>query len=295
MCIFNRERIPKDILESSYAAVNSCKSHRLEDGIALLKSFDLISFTEDNCSFTMHRLVQLSTRHWLRECSLVDAAVHAIVHSLDSSFPQKGSHYGGILPEVWQSCRQLISHIEEVISLATQAEYVGESGDVFYRAAIFYATIGRYDKAIEVARRIWQAYAQQKGEHAKVTLEKATVLGRWLCDKGRCNEVNACWGKYISRGRKCPIRTKDGIGLLRHILAEYWLTRVKSTRRSRSLIQSSRLQNSLRTRKTRLFLRLGRAWLASTLTKGNMIKQFASILRLSKFMRQFMVGSTSEL
>jgi len=201
MSLFSREHIPQVTLGTSYAAMDQCKVERLEDSIALLRSFDLIGFTDDNISFRMHRLVQLSTRHWLRGQGLIGPAVHAVVQSLDSSFPRLQLFQHSTHQEL-QSSRQLLPHVEEIIALAPNAEYFCEYGDVFHRAADFYALAGRIDKFVEVKRAIWQAYVQEKGKFAKVTLQKASGLCGSLCAIGKYTEAQGMLRDVYSQGAK---------------------------------------------------------------------------------------------
>ncbi|KAK5100920.1 hypothetical protein LTR70_001042 [Exophiala xenobiotica] len=216
MSILNREHIPIDILEPSYAAIDQCKAARFEDSIAVLRSFDLIGFAEDEASFRMHRLVQLSTRHWLQIHELVDQGVHAVIQSLNQSFPQREPN-GYFHQDEVPLCQRLLPHVEEILGLAAPAEYVGVHGNIFWEAGDFYAMIGRRDKAVETQLKTWQAYVQVKGKHDKCSLEQAARLGFRL----------RCAGKDLEAERILRDVCGQGEELSCHNEPWYW----ESTRR----------------------------------------------------------------
>jgi len=201
MSVFNREHIPIGILEPSYAAIDECKADRFEDSIAVLRSFDLVGFAEDEASFRMHRLVQLSTRHWLQIHELVDRGVHAVIQSLNQSFPQHEPN-GYFHQDVVPLCQRLLPHIEEIVGLAAPAEYVGVHGGIFFEVVEFYALIGRHDKAAETQQKVWQAYVQMKGKHDIASLKQAARLGFRLHCAGKDLEAERILRDVCGQGEE---------------------------------------------------------------------------------------------
>ncbi|KAK5955635.1 hypothetical protein OHC33_003276 [Knufia fluminis] len=207
MSIFNREQIPQAILKASYAAMSLREAYKLEDGIALLRSFDLIGLANDEVSFRMHRLVQLSSRHWLRNRKLLERTTHAVIQNLDSSFPRVSPTELGFHCGLWPLCRRLLPHVEETFGLVGQVELAAgwKIDHLFHKIALFYAILGRYDKAVKVAWKVWQACIEVKGEHHRHTLASATSLGRFLHSADRnveaCHILNeiCCWATNTSR------------------------------------------------------------------------------------------------
>lgn len=146
----------------------------------MLRSFDLVAFAEDEASFRMHRLVQLSTRHWLQIHELLDQRVHAIIQSLRLSFSPLIDLETVLNRDVLSLRQRLLPHVEETLDIAPLAEYVGVDGDVFTALVTFLGVIGRSDKAAETQQKIWQAYVQMKGTHDPATLRQAARLGDCL-------------------------------------------------------------------------------------------------------------------
>ena len=200
MSILNREHIPIDILEPSYAAIDECTADRFEDSIAVLRSFDLVGFAEDEASFRMHRLVQLSTRHWLQIHELVDQRVHAVIQSLNQSFPQRPLN--GDFHQDVPLCQRLLPHVEEILGLAAPAEYVGVQGNIFLLAKMFYALVGRLDKALVTQQKIWQAHVQVKGKHNKATVQRAAELGLRLRVAGKHPEAQRILRDVCEQGEE---------------------------------------------------------------------------------------------
>ncbi|KAJ5655131.1 hypothetical protein N7507_007081 [Penicillium longicatenatum] len=79
-----------------------------EDDIATLRSFSFISIRENGTSFTMHRLVQLTTRAWLKCHGEIERWKNKFISNMHSEFPS--GRY-----ENWEKCRSLYPHVRSAI------------------------------------------------------------------------------------------------------------------------------------------------------------------------------------
>ncbi|KAJ5660390.1 hypothetical protein N7507_006841 [Penicillium longicatenatum] len=109
-----------------------------EDDIAMLRDYSFINVSENGTMFTMHRLVQLTTRAWLKSHGKLDQWREKFISILCEEFPNP--QY-----ENWMTCQLLFPHLKSAISqrpashrsqqhwtflLYRGAQYAWQSGDV---------------------------------------------------------------------------------------------------------------------------------------------------------------------
>lgn len=80
-----------------------------EDDIATLRNYSFISPSENETFFTMYRLVQLTTRPWLKSHGQIDKWKDRFISILCNEFPT-GGH------ENWERCRPLFPHVKSAMS-----------------------------------------------------------------------------------------------------------------------------------------------------------------------------------
>lgn len=126
MSFFDRQGIPESLVrhqpkayyisqseilnDSSDAETSeSDLSSNFEDDIATLRDWSFISVSENGTSFTMHRLVQLTARAWLKSDGQIDQLKDQFISILYEMFPTGGY-------ENWERYRPLFPHIKSAIS-----------------------------------------------------------------------------------------------------------------------------------------------------------------------------------
>ncbi|KAL4789393.1 putative kinesin light chain [Aspergillus venezuelensis] len=77
---------PRDIPESILPSATSAKQ-RVE-ALGLLKAYSFLSVQLDDKTFSLHRLVHLATRNWLRETKTFEGWVETATEQLDKVFPE---------------------------------------------------------------------------------------------------------------------------------------------------------------------------------------------------------------
>jgi hypothetical protein len=130
MCFFDRQGIPmntlrdpqsqeindilgsKNVMDSSseedgdsVSDYDSGADQRFEDDVTTLCDYSLISIGENNAIFTMHRLVQLTVRTWLKIHGKQLQWNERFINNLWREFPT-GEY------ENWERCRSLFPHVK---------------------------------------------------------------------------------------------------------------------------------------------------------------------------------------
>ncbi|KAL3468693.1 P-loop containing nucleoside triphosphate hydrolase protein [Aspergillus californicus] len=76
---------PRDIPESILPATTSAK--RKVEALGLLKAYSFVTAQVDDSIFSLHRLVHLATRNWLRKRETLESWIKKTADQLDESFP----------------------------------------------------------------------------------------------------------------------------------------------------------------------------------------------------------------
>ena len=104
MSIFNRQAIPQFLVQGVYDDLTFCEV------MGPLLSFSLVRAETTGQMFELHRLVQITTRHWLeRDGSRqhwVDCAIGRMAEWFPSSTCQR---------QKWVTCEKLLPHVAEVL------------------------------------------------------------------------------------------------------------------------------------------------------------------------------------
>ena len=104
MSIFNRQAIPQFLIQGGYDDLAFCEVMRP------LLSFSLVRAETTGQMFELHRLVQITIRHWLERDSSrqhwVDCAIGRMAEFFPPVFCQR---------KRWVACEMLLSHVEEVL------------------------------------------------------------------------------------------------------------------------------------------------------------------------------------
>jgi hypothetical protein len=73
--------------DSSDSEMDSETDSGFEDDVAMLRDYCLITSNEGGDVFKMHRLVQLSTRKWLKACGLQEKFEQQYIVKMAALFP----------------------------------------------------------------------------------------------------------------------------------------------------------------------------------------------------------------
>lgn len=112
MSIFNRQAIPQFLVQGGYDDLAFCEV------MGPLLSFSLVRAETTGQMFELHRLVQITTRHWLERDNSrqywVDCAIGRMAELFPPAFCQR---------DKWTACETLLSHVEEVLGNEAGSEH----------------------------------------------------------------------------------------------------------------------------------------------------------------------------
>lgn len=117
----------------------------LERNILILRDFSLIAVKNNNISLTMHRLVQLTVRIWLKTHGRLGYWRGQFIDILFSEFPT--GHY-----ENWEKCRLLFPHVKGAFLERPKAQAsIQQLAEVLFRGAWYALEMGYITESREMA------------------------------------------------------------------------------------------------------------------------------------------------
>lgn len=162
---------PRNIPESILPATASVK--RKVEALGLLKAYSFVSTQVDDDILSIHRLVHLATRNWLRKRESLESWVKRVADRLDKIFP---SHNHGNRHE-WRV------NLPHALYLANSAEFQAHQDnyhDFLTRIGGCLQNDGRYSEAEIVFRNILKIRERVCGREDSDTLTSVSQLGSVL-------------------------------------------------------------------------------------------------------------------
>ncbi|KAJ5320611.1 hypothetical protein PENANT_c033G05358 [Penicillium antarcticum] len=151
-----------------------------ESDIATLRDYSFIATGEDNMVFTMHRLVQLTVRTWLKSHGQEEQWKELFISSLCGEFPT-GEY------ENWDRCRSLFPHIRSaVLHRPKSQDSLRNWAALLYRGAWYAQECGNISTSKEMAEMSRKQRLKIGGAEDEDTLNSTAMLavayrleGRW--------------------------------------------------------------------------------------------------------------------
>ncbi|CAG8410992.1 unnamed protein product [Penicillium salamii] len=176
-CISSSE-LPSD--SSDGGTSDSDSGPDFEDDVTTLRAYSFISVIENSTLFTMHRLVQLTTRAWLKSHGQIDQWRGEFISTLCDEFPT-GEY------ENWEQCRSLFPHVKTAMSQRPESlETLRKWATLLYRCAWYALESGNIAELREMASRSSKERLKNFGAENQETLDSTTILaiahrleGRW--------------------------------------------------------------------------------------------------------------------
>jgi hypothetical protein len=165
MCFLNRQGIPRLLLlGEDDDGVDFIKT------LAPLKSFRLIVAEQSGKSFEMHRLVQLSTKAWLKSHCETEIFILRALQLVSEVFPF------GTYDDLMQG-QQLLPHAEAILTEASMSESTSEHEVVLLeRVSRFYRVKGQYRRSLKPAHTAFDTRVQDMGINHPATLTSMSNL-----------------------------------------------------------------------------------------------------------------------
>ncbi|KAJ5975379.1 hypothetical protein N7481_009086 [Penicillium waksmanii] len=240
MSFFDREGIPENLILRQ-PQVNEISSPELpnefsdretsefelgadfEDNVAILSNYSFISVKENSTSFTMHRLVQLTTRAWLKSHGQIDHWRDKFISTLCEEFPT-GEY------ENWERCRPLFSHVKSAMSQRPNSlESLEQWATLLFKGACTnmvataYWLEGRWEESEQLEVQVMETRKTKLGEDHPSTLSSIDNLASTYWKQGRWEEaeqlqVHVIEMSKVTLGEDHP----DTLTSMANLTATYW-------------------------------------------------------------------------
>jgi putative hemolysin len=190
MSFFDRQGIPDELLRAQHENNHISKSELsnrssgdeglsassifddFEDDITTLRDFSFISASKNGAFFTMHRLVQLTTRIWLETHGQMERWKEIFISRLYYKVPT-GEY------ENWEICRQLFPHVKAAMSQQPESQKsLQEWAALLYNGAWYALQSGIIADAKDMALISRKQRVRLLGEEHEDALNSTAILAR---------------------------------------------------------------------------------------------------------------------
>jgi tetratricopeptide (TPR) repeat protein len=178
MSFMDRQEIPKSALY--FFDKKGLKVH-YEKAFGTLKNMSLITQSGDR-TFSMHRLVQLSMRRWLKQQGTDRDFADKAVSLLAEAFPD------GSL-RTWKECSDLIVHAETVLSHAMDSTEPLARARLLSNVAAFQSNRGQYSAAEVKYEQVVKLKTQVQGPEHPETMDAIDLLALIMRREARYSEA----------------------------------------------------------------------------------------------------------
>ena len=173
------------------SSLASSTSDSMEEDIRLLRDYSFISINEDELTFEMHNLVQLSMQRWLKAQGQQDRWRDEFISRLSVKFPQPDY-------ENWQECRLYLPHAraaaEQQPKTKTSCE---EWAAVMYRTAGYLLVTGLLSEAQRLAEKGMETMTQLCGRSAMTSMLVMHMLALIYGEQGRFDDAEKLLVEFV--------------------------------------------------------------------------------------------------
>ncbi|KAL4922789.1 putative kinesin light chain [Aspergillus aurantiobrunneus] len=178
MACINPQDIPESILPATTSAT------RKVEALGLLKAYSFVSAQVDNSIFSLHRLVHLATRNWLRRRESLESWVEKAAGQLDKIFPNSDH-------DNRQKWREYLPHALYVVNSTEFLTLQDHYHDFLARIGSCLESDGRYSEAEIIFRTVLEMRERACGPDDADTLTSVSQLGSVLARQGKYDEAEA--------------------------------------------------------------------------------------------------------
>jgi tetratricopeptide (TPR) repeat protein len=173
MACVDRQGIPKALLPMPKSSV------QLSNALGLLKAYSLITSSQSDLAFDMHRLVHLATRNWLRLGGRFEDSAKSCLVLVSKRFPS--GEYGTL-----NTCNSYLPYAQAILD----CEQLSPANDAFrallaYKVSRYLQNRGNYNSAEILAEKAVGWRRRAFGEHDLETLASVSNLAWVLWSQGK--------------------------------------------------------------------------------------------------------------
>ncbi|KAL2859775.1 P-loop containing nucleoside triphosphate hydrolase protein [Aspergillus lucknowensis] len=198
MSFFDRQGIPEDLIRRQPSTSCTARTEMsndstdgetsesgsdggpdFEDDVTTLRNYSFIFVDESGTSFTMHRLMQLTTRAWLKSYGEIEQWRERFIHNLSNEFPT-GEY------DNWERCRSLFPHVRAAMSQRPGArEPLLRWAGLLHRGAWYASESGNIADAKDMASKSHKERLDLLGAEAEEALASTAILAHAYSLEGR--------------------------------------------------------------------------------------------------------------
>ncbi|KAL2819483.1 violaceus kinesin [Aspergillus granulosus] len=170
---------PRDIPQSLLPEATSRK--KMVEAIGLLKAFSFVSEQVKNHALSLHRLVHLATRNWLRRQRQFSMQIQKVADRLDQVFPNNNHEN----QRIW---REYLPH---ALSLVGERDFQNKQEkytSLVWNIGRCLQAEGRYQEAAVLFEDIVQLQKRERGDDDPLTLTSMADLASTYRNQGRWKE-----------------------------------------------------------------------------------------------------------
>ncbi|RDW63420.1 hypothetical protein BP6252_10965 [Coleophoma cylindrospora] len=156
---------------------------KFHNAVGILIAFSFVSRDSDQF-FSMHRLVQISTRAWLGSQGILGKWEKSTIQKLAAAFPDGNF-------ETWSVCGQLLPHADAALSYESRADV--DSAHyimLLWKTGSYLAAQGQYDDATRRVEQSLKGLIHIYGESDLRTLECRILLSELFSRQRRLYDAN---------------------------------------------------------------------------------------------------------
>ena len=153
-----------------------------EDDVAMLRNYCLVGVVDDEKEFEMHKLVQLSTRRWLRVHGQEAEFQDRYIRRLEAVFPEETY-------ENWGICQKLFAHVQLALDYKPGENSTEAWESLICRGGRYAWLQGKYAIAEQMVGKAWRFGVNKRGRDDHDTLVAALIFAVIIGDQGRWREA----------------------------------------------------------------------------------------------------------
>lgn len=143
----------------------------------------------------MHRLVQLSTRAWLKGSGNHDVFLQLFITRLSESFPTGDC-------ENQEACRELFAHVQVALGNKPKGRSLSEWATLCHNGGAYARFQGRYDIAERMASEAMETRKKIIGEDDNKTLQSTSLFAMVISDEGQWEKAEKLQVQLIETHKK---------------------------------------------------------------------------------------------
>lgn len=188
---------------------------KMTDALGLLSAYSFITIQPGNCFITLHRLVYLATRNWMRKEEQFPAYIKKAADRLNKTFPTN-EHTNR---QLW---REYLPHALSLISEREFQEQQEQYIDYMQNVGTCLDSDGRYNEAEKLLVQVMGTWKQVLGPEHPSTLTSMANLASTYRNQGQWRTVEELLVQVINiRKRALGLKHPNTITSMENLLSIY--------------------------------------------------------------------------